>query len=451
MTLRPQSSNFRLSDALNRWDQSLSNPVLPTLLTLREGVDQINKRWPAHSNLSNQDREQLVQQVNAHLKSANWSGCKLSDVLNAAEALFDGERRDRGDLEQLRNFYFGEILSSENERFLNKMLSVYISSFALGARHTNHLAASLSNRSDQVWTKRSQLIRQIPEILSPGDAPTSIARLMIGTPKPFDALVNAGVREPFSPGLMDFAHSAFLSALAPSMAERESIDKLLAWLHPSDTLTKTGGVAEAITTLLRPWIDASPSEALQSYLTRVMVDLFKDPRRNSGYPWHEVGEQEIEVFLRWLTGENLKLLFDAISDTMTSKSEQRMWRARREFYLGLHDEKRIDAAWVAFSSAGAQQARQILKNSGAGAGMQFGRQTSSGLRANTSILVAQVGRKIIVDGSHNYKVHVFDKDDPKAPALFQDAYSCEAIRLRTPETQKKSHNGRWENWVLLRI
>ena len=445
------SPRDRLSETLSRHDQYFRPPVFPVLEDLKASVDQINQRWPSHSRLSNEDREAIVQRVNGHLKSADWSGCKVSDVLDAAEALFDIERRDRGDLEKLRNFYSAEIVSSKNERFLNKMLNVYISSFAPSARHTNLLAVSLKNCSDKGWAARSAVIRNIPEILSPDEAPAAVAKLMMGASQPFATLVNAGIREPFSPGLMEVAHDAFLSALAPSIKDRDSIDKLLAWLHPTSTLTKTAGVAEAITALIRPWIDTPPSEALQSYLTRTLVDLFKDPRRNSGYPWHEVGKQEIEVFLRWLTGENLKLLFDAITDTMTSRSEQRMWRARREFYLGLHDEKRIDAAWVAFSSAGAQQARAILKNSGAGAGMQFGRQTSSGSRANTSILIAQVGRKIIVDGSHSYKVHVFDRDDPKAPALFKDAYSCEAIRLRTPETQKKSHNGRWENWVLLRI
>jgi hypothetical protein len=175
--------------------------------------------------------------------------------------------------------------------------------------------------------------------------------------------------------------------------------------------------------------------------------MYGDPRRSTGDPWFRVGAAERAVFLRWLTGENLRLLFDAITDT----NDSHMWTARREFYLGLHQQKRIDAVWVAFAPSGAREARRILEATGHGKGLDFGRQVAGGSRANTSLLIAKIGRKIVVDGSHSYKVHVFDEDDPKAPKLYQPLYDCEQIRLRTPERQRKSHNGDWQHWVLMRI
>ncbi|WP_350495052.1 hypothetical protein [Neopusillimonas aromaticivorans] len=51
----------------------------------------------------------------------------------------------------------------------------------------------------------------------------------------------------------------------------------------------------------------------------------------------------------------------------------------------------------------------------------------------------------MVEGSHDYKVHVFDESNRHAPVLYKSVYSCEAIRLKS--NKSRAHLSGWQNWV----
>jgi hypothetical protein len=55
-----------------------------------------------------------------------------------------------------------------------------------------------------------------------------------------------------------------------------------------------------------------------------------------------------------------------------------------------------------------------------------------------------------VEGSHNYKVHIFREIDLRAPKLYRPTYDCEKIRL-IAGADAKMHLGNWQSWVLERI
>lgn len=61
-----------------------------------------------------------------------------------------------------------------------------------------------------------------------------------------------------------------------------------------------------------------------------------------------------------------------------------------------------------------------------------------------------MGRKIVIEGSHSYKVHVFDSTNLRAPALYGDNYDCDDIR-DIPGAKAKSHLGYWQGWVMENI
>ncbi len=82
--------------------------------------------------------------------------------------------------------------------------------------------------------------------------------------------------------------------------------------------------------------------------------------------------------------------------------------------------------------------------------LRYGLQTAGGSRLYTSLLILKIGSKILVEGSHNYKIHVFRASSPTAPVLYQARYDCEMIRLAAG-AEAKSHNGDWQGWVLERI
>jgi hypothetical protein len=156
-----------------------------------------------------------------------------------------------------------------------------------------------------------------------------------------------------------------------------------------------------------------------------------------------VAPELVERISRWLTGENIRFFMDVVSAVETSH----MWEPRRTFWLQLHKERRIDSAWVALSDEGARRAREMAQGR---PGLAFGRQTARGSRLDTCLLVLKVGSKIVVEGSHSYKVHVFREGANKTPKLYQPRYDCEEIRL-IPGVDARAHNGDWQGWVRERI
>jgi hypothetical protein len=65
----------------------------------------------------------------------------------------------------------------------------------------------------------------------------------------------------------------------------------------------------------------------------------------------------------------------------------------------------------------------------------------------------KIGDKIVVEGSHNYQVHIFPVSWRAPPRLRQQEYDCEAIRLSLDQEHKRVHDagGNWRSWILERI
>lgn len=137
----------------------------------------------------------------------------------------------------------------------------------------------------------------------------------------------------------------------------------------------------------------------------------------------------------------MRLFLDVISRV----EDSHMWEPRRKFWLGLYEEGRISEAWVAFSFYAKQVARQLAAEKDLQT-MSFGEQVVGGGRNNTSLLIMRVGKAIVVEGSHSYKVHVFRSSDPSAPALYRTRYDCDQIRLRD-HIEAVIHSGNWQGRV----
>ncbi|MHA6692770.1 EH signature domain-containing protein [Devosia sp. A449] len=408
-------------------------------------ADRILNRWPdVVTEPPERDRERLVQEVLRRLQSGDWSDTRMSLVTTAAVALFDVDRRDRSDLTPLRQFYCDEIQSSDRRTFLNTMVAVFVGSYVPGAPHTRALASALTAAKARIGARWSALLERIPEFLDPSAAPAGIARRMVGMASPWDELRQLGLRSPHAPGLMDHAHLSFVDQLAPQLHERGSMERLFLWLKPEGQQARASGSAEAISALLTPWLNRAPSADDERYLTERLISLYGDPRiRSENVAWGGVPAHLRAIFDRWLTGENIRFFLDVVS----AVEESHMWAPRRQFWLGLHNQKRIDAAWVAFSREGVDYARRKGADNKF---LRFGRQEAGGSRVNTSLLILKVGNKIVVEGSHSYKVHVFRDDHPKAPKLYEGRYDCEHIRL-LPGSWSVSHNGDWQSRVLEHI
>jgi hypothetical protein len=423
------------------------HPVsLPPMNPLASAVERILRRWPdIVPEPPERDRERLVAEMKRRLDGEDWAGARMSLVMAAARAAFDEERRYRVDLAPLRRFYIDEILASDRHTFLGAMLSVYVGSYVPRAEHTRALANALRQVQDRLDSRSRILITQVPDIFDPDAAHEAVAAMMDRMESPWDQLKKKGLRSPHAAGLMDHAHLAFVGRVAPKLSQRSEMERLIVWLRPEGQRARSSGGAEAIAALLDPWRSRNPSQDDERYLTTMLVDLYGDPRvvRDRAGPWAGVPEPLLAVIMRWLTGENIRFFLDVVS----AVEDSHMWEPRRKFWLGLHNQKRIDAAWVAFSREGADLARRK------GADRQFlrfGRQEAGGSRANTSLLILKIGSKIVVEGSHSYRIYVFKADAPRSPKLYGGAYDCDDIR-NLGGAWSTPHLGDWQGRVLEQI
>lgn len=434
---------MRLDDAITMLARFIS-PAVPELRYIQSAVQRVHERWPDITVTVNpREREELAVRLRDRVARRNWSDARISFVVAAALAVFDSDRRDREDLTEARAFLVAEVRASRSESFLSGMLLVHLETFVAGAAHTRALALALDAARERMSPSGQRLIEEVPELLDATAGPHRLAARMARMTDPFLELSRSGLRNPHGPGFMEQAHVVMSDLVRPALSGRDRIDWFIHWLRPPGRDARASGAEQAIEALTDPWLNAAPSDQLRSRLVEALIEMYGDPRIRSGGVWAGVDPAHMRVIHRWLTREDMRF-FTGVVD---AAQKDDMWPPRRDFWLRLFDEKRIDAAWVAFSSqameyARARLMRQDARNADARFGFQGARPTE-----NTSLLIMRIGNKIMVDGCHNYKTHVFDQDDPMAPKLFQEGYDCEEIRRAAPESKSHSSIPVWERWV----
>lgn len=439
-----------LIDALRHIDLAASS--VPELRYLEAAAERVRARWPdVQARPSEKDREELAQKLRERIECWDWETAKpqLSFVITAAAAVFDPERRDRDDLSETRSFLYNEIDVSTSETFLSGLLRAHVESYEPGAPHTSTLAERVSSARPRMSRADRTLLEAFPELLDPRSGPDRIAERMRGMADPYAELVRLGLRNPHATGFMDHAHLALTRLVRDELSDRDRIDWYLRWLRPpGKTEGRTIGAETAIEALIHPWLKRNPNDKLTSYLVETLIELYGDPRIKSGGVWGGIGERYLAIVHRWLTREDMRFFTGVVDATQNDA----MWPPRRDFWLKLYDEGKIDAAWAALSKEGFQYAirhlmRQDAKNAHTRVGYQAGKQGT-----NTSLLIMKIGNKIMVDGCHNYRTHVFDIADPMAPKLFEEGYDCvEIMRASDRRRSKpsKPHNSipAWSRWV----
>ena len=421
-------------------------PPPPSLNALASTCARIEARWPDVMPAPEKDREVIVREMAGRVRNGDWEGATVAAVVRAARLAFDRElRMPRGlqaDLEELRQFCYRETRVSSRPAFVGAMFSIYLAAWAPDSGPTRALATALK-RSGNLPSKWSALLKRAPDLLDPKVAARRLGQAMRSMDDPWAGLVELGFRDPQAPGLLLHAHLAYVAEVKPRLRERPQAERMLHWLKPPGREARIAGAAEAIDALLDPWRSGRPSEALRDLLVERLVAAFGDPRMRMAGPWGEVRPECRDVMLRWLTGADIGFFLDVVSQA----EESHMWEPRRRFWWGLYEEGRIAAAWVAFCPLADTIAAGLRSEDGGPSVFHYGKQTASGTRSTTSLLIMQIGDCVVVEGSHSYKVQVFRRGDRRVPSLFKERYDCEEIRL-TPGHEQQAHLGRWEERVL---
>lgn len=441
---------MRASDLLH--DHHELNPrVLPPLDTIRRAVTTVLQRWPDAVVLpQDADRERMALDMLRRVNTWDWVGLKTSRITTAAVAVFDDKRCDRSDLAPVRQFYLDEIAERPAGSFLNAMVWIYIESFRPGAEHTAKLANALALRIKDFGARIQDLLIALPGLFGVDTAPEEVAQIMIEAPDPYTALKSIGWRAPHGPGLSQEAHSVFVRKIRTHLRKDSERNRLFKWLCPDRFSPLETGAGPAIEALLSVWREETPPDDIRHELCEAIINAYNDPRLHRGGIWSGFDPELRNVLLRWLTKQDMKFFCDMVTATQDSH----MWPPRRDFWLDLYEDGKIEEAWVAFGKTAQRYAKMHLMGAGTSdIGRRFGRQINSD---DKSLLIMKIGNNIVVDGCHSYKTHIFRRDDPRAPKLYDPTY--DSVRIRQSSKKSQTHhwserNGlrSWETWVMQNV
>lgn len=437
---------MKASDTLSK-RVVLDRRALTRPVDLSRAIDRVTQKWPdAIRTPQDNDREKLAQEMLQRVRSWNWSDLKTSRVTSAALAVFDKDRRDRNDLEPVRRFFFDEIRTRQPSAFLDAMVWVYIETFISDERHTRSLAAALTERRNSFGARIAGLVNRFPNLFEPSKAPTAVGQLMVEAEDAYVALRDLGFRSPHASGLTQAAHQVFVREIAGDLDKKSRREQLFNWLAPEAGNVLQTGAGMAVEALLEPWIETVPPDDVRDEISETIIDAYNDPRLHRGGIWTGFDPDLKSILLRWLTKQDMKFFCDMVTATQNSH----MWPPRRDFWLDLYDDGMIEEAWVAFGSSARQYAQRLVKRSGdADLGRRFGRQHDRG--GSTSLLIMRIGNKIVVDGCHSYRTHIFNRDDPNAPKLYRFDYYCDDIMRSSRNAKPHNSIPNWKGWVMRHV
>lgn len=430
--------------ALNA-SRRLSPLVLPELTRLIAAKKRVLDRWPdIVPDPPERDQEAIIAQMLALLQSNRWEDVKMSFVLRALKVAFNPNFRTREDVAPIIDFACEELEATTQSTFLNAMVAIYLSSYEPKAGHSLDLGAKIIAKRDLLSGKWRSIEETYPSLFDANHAHEDIAASMKDMDEPWQGLKANGFPNPHAVGLMDHVHAAYVEKIRPNLHMEGWLDVLFKWLNPEPGKRKTSGSIHVIEAVLGHWLRKSASDQTRQAITEHLINQYNDPRTNRSL-WVGVSEDYMNVIFSWLTREDLRF-FTSVVDA-TQKDPQ--WQPRKKFWLKLYDEGLIEQAWVAFCPSAERYARTHLIRSGYAENVRrFAKQSKGGTRSDTSILIMKIGSKIVVDGCHNYRTHIFNIDDPVAPKLFRREYDCD-MDVMDLAPWSKAHNSipAWSQWV----
>ncbi|MEZ5747426.1 MAG: EH signature domain-containing protein [Paracoccaceae bacterium] len=430
--------------ALNA-SRRLSPLVLPELTRLTAAKKRVLDRWPdIVPDPPERDQEAIIAQMLALLQSNRWDDVKMSFVLRALKVAFNPNFRTREDVAPVIDFAFEELEATTQSTFLNAMVAIYLSSYEPKADHSLDLGAKITAKRNLLSGKWRAIEETYPGLFDASRTHEDIAASMEDMDEPWQGLKAKGFPNPHAVGLMDHVHAAYVEKIRPNLHMESWLDVLFKWLNPEPGKRKTSGSIHVIEAVLGHWVRKSPSDQTRQAITEHLINQYNDPRTNRSL-WVGVSEDYMNVIFSWLTREDLRF-FTSVVDA-TQRDPQ--WQPRKKFWLKLYDEGLIEQAWVAFCPSAERYARTHLIRSGYADNVRrFAKQSKGGTRSDTSILIMKIGGKIVVDGCHNYRSHIFNIDDPVAPKLFRREYDCDADVMDVAPWSK-AHNSipAWSQWV----
>jgi len=192
--------------------------------------------------------------------------------------------------------------------------------------------------------------------------------------------------------------------------------------------------------LLKNYVDQDPPAKIKQALEAFIDRHLGDPRGNP--KWHGVEERIKQVVLRWKIAVTLRAFF-ALLDHVASQdsTHDRHWQARKKFWQGYLDRKKITGAWVVLGK------QYFYNHEFLNVGdLKFGKFSSrKGIQSSHCAIIMQINGRTLTEWSHVGGLRIWEKDDERAPQLYLATYHPDALKdKRRYEEGYVPHQGNWQ-------
>lgn len=296
----------------------------------------------------------------------------------------------------------------------------------------------------------ADIAREHPEELLVRDAPRRVAGLLVasgadGIPSPLDDWVRARGLQGYESGRFGLLvrQAVYLERLAradhtdptglgflPEITARSVVDA------PGSAARYFGhDLLEVMTTRTR---NGAPCDAW----LEALVDIGGDPRLQRSAQWNRWWEplppSAREQAVRWMSVEDLRLFLEAVDTYARDNGKEdmlRMFPARKRFLWGLYEQGLVRESRVVLGN----RARASVQH-------QLGRLrtdvSSLTARTDTAIVVLDCGSFHLVEGSHSFKLWIFDGP---ARGILTDrsrrTFTPEMLTYTVPNDHARNHPG----------
>lgn len=417
-----------------------------------QAAETIRRRWrDAEAEEIEENPEALASEMDRRRRANDWEGFYWADATDAARLFFGRDLWREKQFLPLFDFLFDKVDPDGNHGnrvHTRQMFRTYLDTFDQRSKLTRRLAAWLTPAFEDGTLRKADLpIEMLVHHLSVFDvdyAPRAIAAYMDKPVPPFRALQDAGMEAPHGEGLMRQAHRLFVQVLAPRIENGDSTaaETLLDWLNPPEAerpLEK--GAGDALNALLLPWRTREPDEQFKKTIKSRLINAYGDPRTEHVGAWGACSRDARHVILKWLVGATIRVFFDTVSRS----DRTHMWANRKKLWIDLDEEDRITEAWFALSRTGATIARDLArKRDDPNLGKFAENESRSADDRNKCLLIMKIDGRWVIEGSHNFKTHIFSRRDQLSVTPYEPSYTCEQFR----EIRGKSEPKRFGHWSI---
>lgn len=375
----------------------------------------------------------------------NWSGITGSDWKKVPWILWYGNSF-LADQEAFMKQLHSVLVVSGNVRMWKRMIHIYLLNYG---RHKERAATEQRiaewiqqaftqpalKDSLKVWQERDQTIGIFKDTSWLKEAALRYLSHYEAKPKPYwKAYGLAGELE--AGGYSTALGRAILKQIRTRLIEKpELVESAWSYVMKDDSTPRFQLLRkELIETLLEPWGDVRPPDAVRKSILDRLLFAFKDPRfrTNTSGGWAGVSDAAMHVLRRWLAGVTIEQFFTIIDEI----GKEEHWDYRRAFWKAYIRHQAVDDARVALGKEGYALARKILERDATAAA-----ELTNANRASC-VLLMRIGDLVIAEFNHNGKCRFWKSNHKGAPALTQEEYSDGMLRVEPPVCNEAfSHTG----------